>query len=455
MPVGSTRRFFASYWSRWLRPAGCSRNNQHHKHRDRRAAARLRTLADEYFDQVYFHYAPSNATLQGLHQYDAQLEDYSQAGVDREIAEQERFERIFAAVPAGQLDLTSQGDLELLLGNIRSRLLSLKTIRLWEKDPDQYSSGISNSAFVMMERSFASPDDRLRSLVAREKLMPAALDAARTNLKNPPRIYTEIALEQLPDIISFFQMDVPEAFKQAQNEQLKSDFSQSNSAVIAALKNYQGWLKKDVLPRSHGDFRFGAETYSKKLLYDEMVDTPLPRLLEIGYADLRKNQAEFKRIAGEIDPNRQPREVLEELDRDHPTPDHLLQSFRDTFQGLIQFIQEKHIVDIPSSVLPELENTPPFMRATTTASMDTPGPFEKVSTQAYFNVTVPGAHESAARLQSSCRNSIAGLSSARPFTRLIRDTTYNFCGRRKRPARCANFWERTRMQKAGPIIASR
>jgi uncharacterized protein (DUF885 family) len=323
------------------------------------------------------------------------LEDYSQAGVDREIAEQERFERIFAAVPADQLDLTSQGDLELLLGNIRSRLLALKTIRLWEKDPDQYSSGISNSAFVLIERSFASPDDRLRSLVAREKLMPAALDAARTNLKNPPRIYTEIALEQLPDIISFFQVDVPEAFRHAQNEQLKSEFSQSNSAVIAALKSYQGWLKKDVLPRSHGDFRFGAETYSKKLLYDEMVDTPLPGLLEIGYADLHKNQAEFKRIASEIDPNRQPREVLQELDRDHPSRDKLLQSFRDTFQGLIQFIQEKHIVDIPSPVLPTLENTPPFMRATTTASMDTPGPFEKVSTQAYFNVTVPGAHESA------------------------------------------------------------
>ena len=321
MPVGSTRRFSASYCSGWLRPLGALAIHQHHKFRDQAAPQpALRTLADEYFDQVYFHYAPSNATLQGLHQYDAQLEDYSQAGVDREIAEQERFERIFAAVPADQLDLTSQGDLELLLGNIRSRLLSLKTIRLWEKDPDQYSSGISNSAFVLMERSFASPDDRLRSLVAREKLMPAALDAARTNLKNPPRIYTEIALEQLPDIISFFQVDVPEAFKQAQNEQLKSEFSQSNSAVIAALKSYQGWLKKDVLPRSHGDFRFGAETYSKKLLYDEMVDTPLPRLLEIGYADLHKNQAEFKRIAREIDPNRQPREVLEELDRDHPAP---------------------------------------------------------------------------------------------------------------------------------------
>jgi hypothetical protein len=223
--------------------------------------------------------------------------------------------------------------------------------------------------------------------------MPAILDEARQNLKNPPRIYTEIALEQLPDIISFFQTDVPLAFKQATNEQLKSEFTQSNGAVIAALKSYQSWLRKDVLPRSHGDFRFGEETFSKLLQYDEMVDAPLPRLLQIAYADLHQNQAEFKRIAAEVDSKRAPREVLAELGRDHPAPDHLLQSFRDTFQGLIQFIQEKHIVDIPSPVRPTLEDTPPFMRATTTASMDTPGPFEKVSTQAYFNVTVPGRHD--------------------------------------------------------------
>jgi uncharacterized protein (DUF885 family) len=233
------------------------------------AADALRKLADDYFDQVYFHYAPSTGTLDGFHQYDAQLEDYSRAAVDQEIGDQQRFEGKFAAIPADQLDLTSQGDLELLLANIHGRLLRLNTIRLWEKDPDQYSSGISNSAFVLMERNFASPDDRLRSLVAREKRMPAALDEARQNLKNPPQIYTEIALEQLPDIISFFRTDVPTAFKQAHNEQLKSEFSQSNGAVIAALKSYQSWLRKDALPRSHGDFRFGAETFSKLLIQSD------------------------------------------------------------------------------------------------------------------------------------------------------------------------------------------
>jgi uncharacterized protein (DUF885 family) len=376
---------------------GCSRNTAVPPPPDSSAA--LRSIADEYFDQVYFHYAPSNATSDGFHQYDTQLEDYSRAAVDRQTADLQRFEARFDAIPSGELDLTSQGDRELLLGNIHSTLLALNTIRLWEKNPDQYSSGISNAAFVLMERDFASPDDRLRSLISREKQMPAALDAAHQNLKNPPHIYTEIALEQLPDIIAFFQSDVPKAFEQARNQELRNEFAQTNGAVITALKNYQGWLRDDVLANSHGDFRFGSDTFAKLLLYDEMVETPLPRLLEIGYADLHRNQAEFNRIAHELEPGRKPREVLAELGGDHPAPDHLLESFHDTFQGLIQFINEKHIVDIPSQVQPTLENTPPFMRATTTASMDTPGPFEKGSTKAYFNVTVPDAHDSRQKMQ--------------------------------------------------------
>ena len=85
--------------------------------------------------------------------------------------------------------------------------------------------------------------------------------------------------------------------------------------------------------------------------------------------------------------------MLAELQADHPQPDQLLQAFRNTFNGLISFIQEKHIIEIPSDVRPIMEETPPFMHATTFASMDTPGPFEKVAREAYFNVTVPDTHD--------------------------------------------------------------
>jgi uncharacterized protein (DUF885 family) len=228
-------------------------------------------------------------------------------------------------------------------------------------------------------------------VIERERKMPANFAAAKANLKDVPKIYTEIALQQVPGIIKFFQDDVPLAFKSVTDAKLLAEFKASNNKVISELQRYQEFLKNDLLPISNGDFRIGADNYRKKLQYEQMVDIPLKRLLEIGYDDLHKNQAELKRVAAQIDPSKTPEQVLEQLGQDHPQPDQLLQSFRDTFNGLVEFIQQKHIITLPSQVRPIVEETPPFSRALSTASMDTPGPYEDKATEAYFNVTLPEA----------------------------------------------------------------
>ncbi|HEV7490101.1 MAG TPA: DUF885 domain-containing protein, partial [Rhodanobacteraceae bacterium] len=348
-------------------------------------------LADEFIDTYFLPNDPANATTVGVHAYDGKLQDFSRAGIDREVATLEAFEKRFAAIDPATLDGQTRGDRDLVLGTIRSRLLTRQTIRTWAKDPNLYSSAITNSAFVIMERKFAPVPDRLRALIAREKLMPAVLETARRNLKNPPEIYTEIALEQIGDLAAFFQKDVPAAFADVSDADLRKQFEAANSAVIKALNEYGLWLKSDLLPSSKGDYRLGEETYRKKLLYDEMVDTPLDKLIEIDLADLKRNQDEFARVAKSLEPDKTPLEVLADLSADYPEPSKLLDSFRATFDGLIKFINDKHIISIPSQVRPTLEETPPFMRATTFASMDTPGPLETVANEAYFNVTLPEA----------------------------------------------------------------
>ncbi len=329
------------------------------------------------------------ATALGLHQYDTQLEDFSAAAVAAEIATLHDFDRKLSAIPPTALDPPDAADLQILLNSIRSNLLSLETIRSWEKNPDNYSSGITGSVFVIMSRNYAPANTRLRAVVAREQHMPQVLLDARKNLKNPPRVFTEIALEQIDGLAAFFANDVPAAFAEATDPSTKADFATSNAAVIQALKDYGAWMKSDLLPRSNGDFKLGADTFRKKLLYDEMVDIPLDHLLEVAYADLHKNQAEFARVARLVDPAKTPDQVLAQLATIHPAPDKLLTAFHDQFSSLITYIRAHHIVTIPSDVQPTLEETPPFERATTQASMDSPGPFETHSTTAYFNVTLP------------------------------------------------------------------
>jgi hypothetical protein len=338
-------------------------------------------LVDQFY-RDYFHFFPSEGTAAGFHQYDSQLEDYSPANIE---AQRKMFHKYLPQFE----HLPRTDDRDLMLSKIKAQLLALDDIPYWKTNPDFYSSSVTASIFSLISRKFAPAAERMKNVIAREKLIPSVLATARTNLSNPPRIYTEVALEQLPGIESFFSTDVPKAFSGAIDSGLLREFKQANDGVLRALRDYETYLKTDLLPRSKGDFRIGAENYRKKLLYEEDVDIPLDRLLNIGYADLRENQLRLAEVGREIDPGKKPQQIADRLAADHPAPERLLQVFRDTLSNLISFIQAHHIISIPSTVRPILEETPPFMRALTTASMDTPGPYETKATEAYFNVTLP------------------------------------------------------------------
>lgn len=345
-------------------------------------------LVDRYFED-YYQGSPSEATYLGIHSYDQQLEDYSKAGIQQDISETKAYLKSFETLETQGLSELEKADRELIISSLKSQLLEGEVVRNWEKNPDVYSSGVTSSVFTLMSRNFAPAAERLKAVIARERQMPKVMELARQNLKNPPHIFTEVALAQLPGNIEFFAKDVPAAFASVQDPKLLAEFKASNQAVMEALQKYQDWLEKELLPQSKGDYRLGAETYRKKLLYDEMVDLPLERLLEIGYADLRRNQQQFQEVARQLDPSKTPEQILAELNKDYPPPAELLQNFRNQMGGLKKFIEDHQIITIPSPVLPRIEETPPFMRALTFASMDTPGPFETNSSEAYFNVTLP------------------------------------------------------------------
>ena len=245
---------------------------------------------------------PTLATFLGIHKYNQKLRDPSRQAVIDEVAAARQFRDRVAAIDATTLSPANQLDREQLLRAIDSRVLTLEAVRPWARDPDSYSSGLTNTAYIMIKRAFAPPEERLRQLIAREKAMPAALAEARKNLDNPPRIYTEIAIEQLDGNRDFFRTAVAAAFPTVTDKALLAEFKQANDAVIAALDDYKKWLQSDLLKRSNGDFAIGEETYRKKLAADEMIALSLDELLAIAEKDLRKNQAAFAETARLIDP---------------------------------------------------------------------------------------------------------------------------------------------------------
>jgi hypothetical protein len=172
-------------------------------------------VAHELLEDQYRRH-PTQATYLGVHKYDDRLEDYSKQAVSDEAATLKKFRGRVAAIDAAALSPANQLDREQVLHAIDSSLLGLEVVRQWATNPDSYSSGLTNSAYLMIKREFAPPEQRLRELTAREKLMPAAPAEARRNLEAPPRIYTEIAIQQADGNRGFFKDVVPGAFAGSQ-----------------------------------------------------------------------------------------------------------------------------------------------------------------------------------------------------------------------------------------------
>src|SRR4030088_1202743 len=157
----------------------------------------LQVLVDAYFED-YFRANPSQATSVGFHQYDHQLEDFSLAAHQRNRSKLVAYLKEFEAINPRSLSQNDRDDREIMIASIQGLLLEEDRVQMWRKNPDYYSGAATSTIFSIIKRDFAPTSERLRSVIEREKEIPLALQQAREVLSNPPKIYTDIAIEQLP-----------------------------------------------------------------------------------------------------------------------------------------------------------------------------------------------------------------------------------------------------------------
>lgn len=354
---------------------------------DAAVRAQYDSLVDQYFASA-FAFAPSWGTQVGFHQYDKQLEDLSTAALKNNEATLIDYRRKFSDPAFLQLPRAQRLDLSMLQASISASLLDLQELHWLNRDPDRYPSLIADSVFSLAKRNFAPVDERLVSVISRIEKAPAVLAAGRANIQpdKVPRIYAEVALEQLPGTIELFKTTIPAAFASA-NPELREKFEKANSNLIAELVSYQTFVKEKILPNAHGQFAIGEAAYQKKLAFDEMEDEKLDVILANGYKELRRLQTRFKQLAYEINPKISALECFESIASEHPQPDKLVSSTANVLDRIAAFIEEKKIVTIPSKDRVTVAESPSFMRALTFASMDTPGPYEDTAKEAFYYVT--------------------------------------------------------------------
>src|SRR2546423_6929974 len=347
--------------------------------------AEYEAAAEEYV-KTYLAAHPLQGTALGFHEYDGKITDYSRLALDAELSRLRRFDDRLSKFNPGKLSSRQAIDLRILQAAVKKDLFEMQDMSVFERNPMVYARAADVNVYI--KRNFAPLEDRVRSLVAIESQIPNILIAARTNLSDAlPKPYVELAIQIAKGSADFLKKDLVAAIGNLKDEQLRGAFHEANRKAANALNDYAAWLEREKLPKASMDFALGEEKFRRFLAQTELVDLPPQKILEIGLEQLKAEQTAFAEAAKKIDPNKSPIEVFKQIQSEHPTPQNLIPDVAKDLDKIRKYVSSRHLVSIPSDVRAKVKETPQYLRATSFASMDTPGPFEKRATEAYYYVT--------------------------------------------------------------------
>ena len=346
---------------------------------------RFQKKSSDYLE-AHLAWRPAIGMALGLHQYDGRISDFSRASLRAELRRLKQFDAELAEFDPEPLGREAKFDYQLLQSLVRSEIFSIEKTESYWKNPMTYAQGIDLTQYI--KRNFAPLSNRVRSIIAIERNTPLLFSAARMNLQQVlPKPFVDTAIEVAEGQISFLQKDLPLGVQPVNDPSLIKEFQAANRIALTELSNYIAWLKSERLPQADNGFALGREKYREMMRLSEFVDLTPEQLLEIGLRELKNEQKRFAEAAAIIDPKRHAHDVFKDIQKEHPTADGLLPDTRKNLELIRNFVTERRIVTIPSEVRVKVEDTPPPLRRTSFASMDTPGIFETNATESYYYVT--------------------------------------------------------------------
>jgi uncharacterized protein (DUF885 family) len=356
------------------------------------ADARYAALARGYFAGT-FRANPVSATAAGIHDYDTQLGRYGSADYAAQLANDRATLQALGAIEAQPLSARGRLDAAMLANALHDDLLLNGTMALWRHQPDGYVQTAANGVFLLISRDFAPPAVRLRDAIARENATPALFAQARANLSAVDRDTAEIAVEDATGSVDLFATTIPQALAGVGDAATQARFRASTAVAVAATRAFVSYLRTRWIAHPVGTFAIGAANYRARLKYEEGVDLPLDAYLAIGEKALARTRAAMIASAQRIHPGASVPQVIAELSRRHPSGAQLIPAAQADLVRLRAFVIARHLIDLPPDARIRVTPTPQFMRSTTEAAEDSPGPLERVAKQAYYFVTPVDPHD--------------------------------------------------------------
>ena len=342
-------------------------------------------IAGDYVEQ-YLRANPEQATDLGDHRFDGELTDYSREAQAKDLATQKEFREKLTAIDGSQLTGANGVDFRILKENIDYQIFRAEDLKEPDWNPLVYMQSLANSLYLLVARDFAPAEKRIPNLRQRMEKIPRVISQAKANLQHPPRIHTETAIEQTQGAINLVRQEMAPLLDQAPQK----DVAPLQEKTATALEEYRRWLQNDLLARSNGNFRLGAEKYRKKLHFALASDLSMEEIMKRAQTNLQQTQIAIYETALPLykkhfpntdaatlaDKHKVTAAVLDKLAEQHPNDATVVDFAKTVVTEATSFVKQHELVTVPNVSL-DVIPMPEFKRGVAIAYCDAPGPLEK------------------------------------------------------------------------------
>ena len=341
-------------------------------------------IVDGYLDR-FAAYHPSIAAGNGLHGHDGELEDFSASAIAAEVKWLRATRQTLGAADVARLTPDERVDHRILQGIIDGWLLDLDTVRTWTHNPMIYATAVSDGVHDLMTMESSPAPARMRQVVTKLRGVPALLSAARTNIRQPPRVFVERAAIMFRGVADLLNRDLGLAFAEVKDRGLQAALRSAADAARVAVAQYATELETTTLQTATGSYAIGTANVEARYRAEELIDAPAATLLAIGERELKKAQAEFTAVAAQVDPKRPALDVWRDVLNNHPRRGEVAPAAQKIVDELFAFIRERRLVDLPQGERVIVAAAPAYDLGL--ASMHSSPPLEPRPVTSFYYIT--------------------------------------------------------------------
>jgi uncharacterized protein (DUF885 family) len=371
--------------------------------------AKLVAFFKKYLDEE-FRQRPLEATRLGDHRFDHLLDDISpKARAGWTECYKRALGDLDKQIDVAKLSRPARIDREILQHHVQRTLWLAENTNPFADDPRVYNDYITESVYLLLTQSTLPARDNLKNCAARMAQIPRVLAAARASLDRPPRVFVETAIRQNRGAISFYESGI---FELAGETPQLSSLRDRARKTAAALKEYQQFLEKELLPRATGDWRLGKHKFYRKLELELDAGLSADEVLREAESEMARVVNDMYVIARQLwsqvfpgkalppddrDGRRDTiRQVLDRISREHGKAEDLVRDARLVADKIKDFIRKQNILRLPDPDRCRIIEMPEFQRGNAIAYLN-PAPPLDARASSYYAISPPPRDWTAAR----------------------------------------------------------